>query len=93
MRAKSDDKGPFDTIKANAHPAHTVAITRSDGGHGVVDVLPIIDRGSWFTPLRDPDYFVANMTLLPGGIGLTCPGEIDYSADGLRHDAFPHGLA
>ena len=30
------------------------------------------------------------MRILPGGIGLTWPNEVDFSADGLRHDAFPH---
>ena len=62
------------------------------GARGVVDFLPIIDRGGWFTPLRDGDYFAANMTILAGGIGLTWPEEIDYSADGLRRDAFPNGV-
>ena len=32
------------------------------------------------------------MILLPGGIGLTWPEEIDYSADGLRREAFPNGI-
>jgi hypothetical protein len=78
--------------EAIAHPDHTVTITWSDGVGSVVDFLPIIDRGGWFTPLRDPDYFIANMILLPGGIGLTWPEEIDYSADGLRREAFPNGV-
>jgi len=82
----------YEIIEAVAHPDHTVTITWSDGARGVVDFLPMIDRGGWFTPLRDPDYFVATMLLLPGGIGLTWPEEIDYSADGLRRDAFPDGL-
>jgi hypothetical protein len=81
----------FEITEAVAHADHTVTITWSDGVRGVVDFLPIIDRGGWFTPLRDGDYFVANMILLPDGTGLTWPEEIDYSADGLRHAAFPHG--
>ena len=56
-------------VSAVAHLDHTVSITWSDGVTGVVDFLPIIDRGGWFTPLRDPDYFMSTMTLLPGGIG------------------------
>ena len=79
-------------VRAFAHPDHTVTITWSDGVTGSVDFLPIIDRGGWFTPLRDPDYFVSTMVLLPGGIGLTWPEEIDYSADGLRQTAFPFGV-
>jgi hypothetical protein len=31
------------------------------------------------------------MVLLPGGAGLTWPEKIDYSADGFRQEAFPHG--
>jgi hypothetical protein len=74
----------FDITEAIAYPDHTVAITWSDGMCGVVDFLPIIDRGGWFTPLRDGDYFVATMSRLPDGAGLTWPEEIDYSADFLR---------
>ena len=82
----------YEIVAAVAHDDHTVEITWSDGARGVVDFLPIIDRGGWFTPLRDPDYFIANMVLLPNGAGLTWPQEIDYSADGLRQDAFPFGV-
>jgi Protein of unknown function (DUF2442) len=74
----------FDITEAIAYPDHTVAITWSDGMRGVVDFLPIIDRGGWFTPLRDGDCFVATMSRLPDGAGLTWPEEIDYSADFLR---------
>jgi hypothetical protein len=82
----------YEIVDAVAHPDHTVTITWSDGVRGVVDFLPIIDRGGWFTPLRDPDWFTSTMILLPGGIGLTWPEEIDYSADGLRREAFPNGI-
>jgi hypothetical protein len=82
----------FEIAAAVAYPDHTVAITWSDGMLGVVDFLPIIDRGGWFTPLRDGDYFIATMIVLPAGVGLTWPEEIDYSADFLRQVAFPNGL-
>jgi hypothetical protein len=81
----------YEIAEAIAHPDHTVTITWSDGARGVVDFLPIIDRGGWFTPLRDGDWFATNMVILGGGIGLTWPEEMDYSADGLRRDAFPDG--
>ena len=70
----------------------TVTITWADGVSAEVDFLPLIDRGGWFSPLRDPDYFIATMIVLPGGRGLTWPEEIDYSADFLRKVAFPFGL-
>ena len=82
----------FEITQAVACADHTVTITWADGARGVVDFLPIIDRGGWFTPLRDGDYFVATMIRLPGGAGLTWPEEIDYSADFLRQVAFPDGL-
>ncbi|MBS0644405.1 MAG: DUF2442 domain-containing protein [Proteobacteria bacterium] len=82
----------YEIIDAVAQPDHTVTITWADGLRGVVDFLPVIDRGGWFTPLRDGDYFVATMTVLEGGAGLTWPEEIDYSADFLRKLAFPDGL-
>jgi hypothetical protein len=82
----------FELTGAVAHSDHTVALTWSDGVSGVVDFLPIIDRGGWFTPLREGDYFVATMRRLPGGAGVTWPEDIDYSADFLRQVAFPNGL-
>ena len=82
----------FDIASAIAHPDHTVTIVWTDGATGTVDFLPVIDRGGWFTPLRDGDYFAATMVVLPDGAGLTWPEEIDYSADFLRREAFPLGL-
>ncbi len=82
----------FEITEAIAYTDHTVAITWSDGVSGIVDFLPIIDRGGWFTPLRDGDTFAATMIMLPLGAGLTWPEEIDYSADFLRQMAFPNGL-
>jgi hypothetical protein len=79
-------------VAAIPHPDHTVTITWPDGVTGVVDFLPLFDRSGWFSPLRYHDYFVENMILRPGGIGLTWPEEIDYSSDGLRREAFPHGV-
>ena len=67
----------FDITAATARADHTVEITWSDGVRAVVDFLPFFDRGGWFSPLRDPDYFVATMILLPDGAGLTWPEEID----------------
>ena len=58
----------FELTEAVAHPDHTVALTWSDGVSGVVDFLPIIDRGGWFTPLREGDYFAATMLRLPGAL-------------------------
>jgi hypothetical protein len=82
----------FEIVEAVARPDHTVAITWSDGVRAVVDFLPIIDRGGWFTPLRDGDYFAATMVTLAAGAGLTWPEEIDYPADFLRLVAFPNGM-
>lgn len=82
----------FEIAGAVARTDHTVSVTWSDGVCGVVDFLPIIDRGGWFTPLRDGEYFASTMIVLDAGAGLTWPEEIDYSADFLRQVAFPHGL-
>jgi Protein of unknown function (DUF2442) len=83
----------FDIVEAVAFPDHTLRVTWSDGMCAVVDFLPIIDRGGWFTPLRDGEYFVSTMVVLPDGAGLTWPEEIDYSADFLRAVAFPNGAS
>ena len=82
----------FEIAAAVAYPDHTVAISWSDGVSATIDFLPIIDRGGWFTPLREGDMFAATMMLLPDGAGITWPEEIDYSADFLRRVAFPNGL-
>jgi Protein of unknown function (DUF2442) len=82
----------FAIVEAMAHSDHTVTITWSDGVCAVVDLLPVIDRGGWFTTLRDGDYFAATMVALLAGAGLTWPEEIDYSADFLRQVAFPNGM-
>lgn len=73
---------------AVAHSNHTVTVTWSDGVSSAVDLTPYIERGGLFAALQDPEYFVRNMTILRGGIGLAWPNEVDFSADGLRHDAF-----
>jgi Protein of unknown function (DUF2442) len=74
---------------AVAHPDRTVAITWADGACGVVNFTPFIERGELFAALEEPGYFVREMRIMRDGIGLTWPNEVDFSADGLRHDAFP----
>ena len=80
----------YEIKDAVAHPDHTVTITWSDGARGVVDFTPFIRRGELFAALQERDYFVREMSILRGGIGLTWPNEVDFSADGLRHEAFPY---
>lgn len=79
----------YEITDAVAHRDHTVTITWADGARGDVDFTPFIERGELFSALKEPDYFVREMNILRGGIGLTWPNEIDFSADGLRQDAFP----
>jgi hypothetical protein len=79
----------YEIKDAVAHPNHTVTITWADGARGVVDFTPFIERGELFAALQEPTYFVREMSILRGGMGLTWPNEVDFSADGLRHDAFP----
>jgi hypothetical protein len=79
----------YEITDAVANPDHTVTITWADGARGFVDFTPFLERGELFAALRDPDYFVHKISILRGGIGLTWPNELDFSADGLRHDAFP----
>jgi len=79
----------YEIKDAVAHPDHTVTITWVDGARGIVDFTTFIARGELFAALQDSGYFVREMSILRGGIGLTWPNEVDFSADGLRHDAFP----
>lgn len=73
---------------AEAHPDHTVTMTWADGARGIVDFAPFIARGELFTALQEPDYFVREIHILRGGIGLSWPNEVDFASDGLRQDAF-----
>ncbi len=75
---------------AVAHSDHTVTVTWSDGAQATVDLTRFIARGGLFAELDDPKWFVREMRILPAGIGLAWPNELDFSADGLRQDAFPH---
>jgi len=74
---------------AIARPDHTVTVTWSDGMSATVSLAPYLDKGAVFEPLKDPDHFTREMRVMPGGIGLAWPNEVDFSADGLRHEAFP----
>jgi hypothetical protein len=79
----------YEIKEAVPHPDHTVTVTWSDGARAEVSFAPFLEKGGVFEALKDPDYFVREMRLLRGGIGLTWPNEVDFSADGLRQDAFP----
>jgi hypothetical protein len=80
----------YEIKEAVPHPDHTVTVTWSDGARGVVSFAPFLAKGGVFASLKDPDYFVREMRVLCGGIGLAWPNEVDFSADGLRYDAFPN---
>jgi len=80
----------YEIAEAEAHPDHTVMVTWSDGARGIVNFDPFVAKGGVFAALRDPEFFVREMRVLRGGVGLTWPKEVDFSADGLRHDAFPN---
>ena len=79
----------YEIRSATPHPDHTVTITWTDGRQGMVNFAPFIARGALFAALAEPGYFVREMRILRGGIGLAWPNELDFSADGLRCDAFP----
>jgi hypothetical protein len=69
---------------------HTVAVTWSDGAQGTVDLTPSVARGGQFAALNDANWFVREIRVLPRGIGLAWPNELDFSANGLPRDAFPY---
>jgi hypothetical protein len=79
----------YEITAAVPHPDYTVTVTWTDGARGVVSLEPFLARGELFAALKDLEYFVSEMRILRGGVGLTWPNEVDFSADGLRHDAFP----
>jgi hypothetical protein len=74
----------YQITEATARPDHTVTITWSDGISATVSLAPYLDKGGLFEALKDPDYFMREMRVMPGGIGLAWPNDVDFSADGLR---------
>jgi hypothetical protein len=79
----------YEIAQVVPHRDQTVPVTWSDGARANVRFAPFLEKGGLFDALNDPDYFVREMRLLPHGIGLAWPNEVDFSADGLRQDAFP----
>ena len=79
----------YTVVEARANADHTVTITWSDGVTASVDLKPYVTRGGVMAPLQDMTFFREKMAILDRGLGITWPGEIDFSADGLRYDAFP----
>ena len=70
----------YDITDAVPHPDHAVTVTWSGGGHANVSLAPYLEKGGVFEALRDPDYFVREIRVFPGGIGLTWTNEVDFSA-------------
>jgi hypothetical protein len=83
----------YEIAQAVPHPDHTVTVTWSDGARANISLAPFLKKGGVFEALKDPDYFVREMRILPHGIGLAWPDEVDFSADGLRYDAYPADAA
>jgi hypothetical protein len=79
----------YEIAEAAAHPDHTVTVTWSDGARANISFVPFLEKGGVFEALKDPAYFVREMRLLPHGIGLTWPNEVDFSADGCVKMPFP----
>jgi hypothetical protein len=75
--------------RAVAHADHTVTVTWSDGVEASVDLSPVVAKGNVFAPLQDASYFVSCMRVAEDHLGLEWPGQVDFSADGLRFRAFP----
>ncbi len=72
-------------------PRHdlTVDVTWTDGRHARVDFRPIIDRSPIFDALRDSDFFVGRAQIAHRGGAIAWSDILEFSADGLRYDAFP----
>jgi hypothetical protein len=78
----------YEIAEAVPHPDHSVTLTWSDGISATVSFAPFLEKGGLFEALKDPEYFMREMRLLPRGIGLAWPDEADFWADALRQDAF-----
>ncbi len=67
----------------------TIDITWADGRSARIDFRPIIDRSPIFDAMRDPDFFVGQARITHRGGAIAWSDILEFSADGLRYDAFP----
>ena len=89
IAARAAQRPIFDPRRPDEIIGYNSLVTWSDGARANVSFAPFLAKGGVFEPLKNPDYFVREMRLMRDGIGLTWPNEVDFSAEGLRQDAFP----
>jgi hypothetical protein len=80
-------------VDARANRDLSVTLTWEEGAVTVADFRPNAEKGGVCAPLRDPDFFVANLRLGDEGYVLAWSDEIEFSADSLWYRAFPEDRA
>lgn len=76
-------------VKIEPRSDLTVKIVWSDGREARIDFVPIIERSPVFDAMREPAFFVAKAAITHTGSAIAWSDILEFSADGLRYDAFP----
>jgi hypothetical protein len=75
--------------RASARSDFTVEIEWECGTTALVDLSDFVMTAEVALPLRDPAYFVNNMSIGGSGDWIGWPGDIDIDADSLWYQAHP----
>ena len=76
-------------VKIEPRSDLTVKMVWSDGREARIDFAPIIERSPIFDAMRDPGFFVGKAAITHTGSAIAWSDVLEFSADGLRYDAFP----
>lgn len=76
-------------VRIEARSDLTIKVVWADGRDAQIDFAPIIDEAFIFEPMRRPEFFVRNARIVHGGTAIAWSKMLEFSADGLRYEAFP----
>ncbi|MDB5394127.1 MAG: hypothetical protein JWM91_1633 [Rhodospirillales bacterium] len=79
----------MEEIQIEPQPGLTVRAVSSDGRDALIAFAPIIDRSPIFSPMGDVKFLIKNARLAHTGSAIAWTDVLEFSADGLRQDAFP----
>jgi len=79
-------------LRAEAKTDFSLDLQFEDGARGHVDLSDFVASAEIAAPFRDPERFVAALTLIEDGEILRWDDQFELHADSLRYRAFPEEL-
>jgi hypothetical protein len=76
-------------VRIDPRPDLTIGVVWSDGREAQIDFAPIIEESAVFNPMNHSDFFVRNARIVNAGASIAWSKMLEFSADGLRYEAFP----